>query len=85
MYDFEMTLRLLVTIAGSLGIVLAAGFGFKRLLRKSPPAVRDEQLTSIDSRLAGIEARMGELEERLDFTERMLGDVRGKIRLPGKR
>ena len=85
MYEFAATLRILVAVGGGLLIILAAGFGFKGLFRKSPNQIGDDQLTALDNRLAGFEARMGELEERLDFTERMLTDIRGQLQLPPKR
>lgn len=84
MYEFEATLRLLLTIGIALGIVLAGGFGFKRLFRKSRDQISDSQLAALEDRLAGLDARLGEMEERIDFTERMLADVKNRLQLPGK-
>ena len=83
MYEFEATLRLLVTIAIGLGIALAGGFGVKRLFRKSQDQINDSQLAALEDRLAGLDARLGELEERIDFTERILAEVKSRLQLPG--
>lgn len=84
MYEFEATIRLLFALALGIGIVLAAGFGFKRLFRKARDQAGEDRLTAVDDRLAGLEAKIAELEERMDFAERMLTDVRGRLQIPGK-
>ena len=86
MFDFEATLKLLITIGTGLFILLGAGFAVRGLLRK--PArnqdVDDDQLARVDERLQRLESKLGDLEERLDFTERMLTEVRGRAQIPGK-
>ena len=76
MPEFEEIFKLLVMFGGFMGIILGAGFGFKRLGRK-PVA---DQNTS--ERLGDAEARIGELEERLDFSERALADLRSRAQIP---
>jgi hypothetical protein len=77
-------MRLLVTIATTLSIALAAGFGFRFLFRKSPSQIDDDRLNEVASRLASLEAKLAELEERMDFTDRVLTDVRSRLQLPSK-
>jgi len=47
----------------------------------SPPAA-DRRLTDLEDRLLGLEAQVGELAERLDFSERLLTQVRERGTLP---
>ena len=72
MPEFDVALQYLILAGVGIGIALAAGFGIKLLLRK--PAVDREG----GDRLAGIESRLSEIEERLDFSERMLTDLKGR-------
>jgi hypothetical protein len=76
MPEFEEILKVLVMFGGFMGIIIASGFGFKKLGRKS---VADPE---VSDRLSETEARIGELEERLDFSERALADLRARIPLP---
>jgi hypothetical protein len=78
MPDVEEIIKLLVMFGGFMGIIVGAGFGFKKLGQK--------QVSDLDGhatgRLGELESRVAELEERLDFSERMLADVRERERLP---
>lgn len=76
MPEFEEIFKLLVMFGGFMGIILGAGFGFKRLGRKQ---VADHDTAE---RLAEAETRLGELEERLDFSERALADLRARAQIP---
>jgi hypothetical protein len=86
MFDFEASLKLLVTVGVGVMIFVLGGIGvrimFRGLKRQTPE--NDDQLAVVDERLARLEGKLGELEERLDFTERMLTEVRGKAQIPGK-
>lgn len=75
MPDFETILQFLVLFGGFMGVIVAAGFGFKRLGARKPeePALREQ--------LAGMQARLAELEERVDFAERTLADARSREQL----
>ena len=76
MPDFEDIFKVLVMFGGFIGIILAAGFGFKKLGRKP---VTDSDTAE---RLGEAEARIGELEERLDFSERALSELRARAQIP---
>ena len=78
MPELEATLKILITAAIFISLILTAGLLFRRLVRK-PPVNHD----AVD-RFAGLEAKIGEIEERLDFTERMLTEVRARVQLPPK-
>ena len=78
MADFEEILKVLTMFGGFMAIIIAAGFGFKKLGRKP---VADPEIAD---RLHEAEARIGELEERLDFSERALADLRARAQVsPG--
>ena len=86
MFDFENTIKILVACAIAAGMLLGAGFGIKALFfRRVPRSLDDEHLAEVDERLLRTEAKVNELEERLDFTERILTEVRAKAQLPGPR
>lgn len=76
MPEFDVALQYLILAALGIALALGAGFGFKKLLRK-PPVDRD-----VGDRLAGIESRMSEIEERLDFSERILTELKGRAQIP---
>jgi hypothetical protein len=76
--EFDVALQYIVIATLAVAVLLGGGFGFKRLLRR-PPIDRD-----VAERLAGIEARMGEVEERLDFSERLLTELRSRAQIPPK-
>ncbi len=78
MPGFEDILQFLVLFAGFMGIIVTAGFGFKKLGNK--PTVDP----GVIEKLADIELSLGEIEERLDVTERVLADVRGRVQIPPK-
>ncbi len=77
------------TVHAALAVLF--GLGAQHLaLRKRATAEADmlERLQDIEARLAdvdtltGVAGRLAELEERLDFTERVLAEVRGRVQLP---
>ena len=76
MPEFETMLRILITIGVATSLILVAGLLFKQLFRK--PLINQD----VADRLSGIEAKMGEIEERLDFTERVLTDVKSRLQIP---
>ena len=76
MPEFETTLRILITIGVAISLILVAGLLFKQLFRK--PLINQD----VADRLSGIEAKIGEIEERLDFTERVLTDVKSRLQIP---
>ncbi|MGH7645304.1 MAG: hypothetical protein ACREMR_06930 [Gemmatimonadales bacterium] len=78
MPEFETIFKFFVLFGGFMGIIVAAGFGFKRVGQKptEDPRVLDK--------LTDLEARLGDIEERLDFTERALTDLRGRVQIPPK-
>lgn len=76
MLEFDVFLQYLFEAVLGVAFILGAGFGFKKLFRR-PPVDRD-----VVDRLVGIEARMGELEERVDFSERMLTELKGRAQIP---
>ncbi len=78
MPDFEAIFKLLVLFGGFIGIIVAAGFGFKKVGQK--PAASPE----VGDKVRDLEARLGDVEERLDFTERALTDVRRRAQIPPK-
>ncbi len=78
MPGFENILQFLALFAGFMGIIVAAGFGFKKLGNKPSLDPR------VIEKLADIEATLSEIEERLDVTERVLADVRGRVQIPPK-
>jgi hypothetical protein len=78
MPEFETTLRILITIGVATSLILTAGLLFKQLFRK--PRISND----VADRLSGIEAKIGEIEERLDFTERVLTDVKSRVQIPPK-
>jgi hypothetical protein len=83
-YEFQQTLQMLVSVALGLVILLGAGFGLKRLFRKPTGQIGQDQLAALHERFSAMEAKLGDVEERLDFTERVLADVRSRLQLPGK-
>jgi len=78
MPDFETIFKFLILFGGFMGIIVAAGFGFKKVGQK--PAAGPEVI----DKLTDLEARLGDIEERLDFTERALTAVRGRAQIPPK-
>ncbi len=78
MPEFETIFKFLVLFGGFMGIMVAAGFGFKKVGQK--PAASPEAL----DKLANLEARLADIEERLDFTERALTEVRTRAQIPPK-
>lgn len=76
MPEFETIFKLLVLFGGFAGIIVATGFGFKKLRQKPGSDPRTAE------KLADLETRLGDLEERLDFTERALTDVRHRAQIP---
>ena len=76
MPDFEAIIKLLVLFGGGSGILIGSAFALKALLRKPPPD------PLLHERLAEAEQRLAELEERVDFTERVLSEVRDRPALP---
>ncbi len=68
----------LAFFGGFMAIVLGINYGFRWTNRKFPS---DAKLTE---QLGAMEQRVIDLEERLDFTERMLADVRSHQELPPK-
>ncbi len=78
MPEFEAIFKFLILFGGFMGIIVAAGFGFKKIGQK--PAATPER----PDKLADLEARLGSIEERLDFTERVLTDVRSRAQIPPK-
>jgi hypothetical protein len=79
-FDFEATLKLIVIFGVGAFTLIATGVGIKFLFFRRPalPAAED------DERVAQLEAKVADLEERVDFSERMLAEVRGRLQLPGK-
>jgi hypothetical protein len=86
--DFETIFRFFFMLGGVLALILAAGFGFKRLGRRTSgrelaATVRELEARAAElDRLPELEARFAELEERLDFAERALVDVRTRAPIP---
>jgi hypothetical protein len=78
MPEFETIFKLLVLFGGFMGIIVAAGFGFKKVGQK--PA----EDPGVIAKLKDLEARLADIEERLDFTERALSDVRNRAQFPPK-
>lgn len=78
MPDFEEIFKFLVMFGGFFGIIIGAGFGFKKLARKDPVSSDPD----VVERLGEAEARIGELEERLDFSERALSEMRARVQVP---
>ncbi len=76
MPEFETTLRILIIIGVATSLFLVAGLLFKQLFRR--PRINED----VADRLSGIEAKIGEIEERLDFTERVLTDVKSRLQIP---
>lgn len=76
MPDFEAIIKFLVLFGGFMGIIVAAGFGFKRVGQKAAPDPDTAE------RLRDVESRIGELEERLDFSERALAEYRARTQIP---
>lgn len=80
MFDFEVILKGIVVFGIGAFTLIVTGVGVKYLFFRRPalpPAADDE-------RVAQLEGKIAELEERVDFTERMLAEVRGRLQLPGK-
>lgn len=89
--DFETALKIVVLFGASSFALIMTGVGVKVLFFRRRPAqlsepVDPEQFAGVYDRLVATEARVTELEERLDFTERMLTEVRSKgvPQLPGR-
>ena len=76
MPEFEAILKFLVMFGGTTAIIIGAGFGFKRLVKKSVPDV------DALNKLHDVETRLAELEERVDFAERALADARARAQIP---
>jgi hypothetical protein len=83
--DYEEVLKVIVLFGISGVTLITLAFGVKLLFfRRAPKQLDDDQLHALDERLLQAEGKVSELEERLDFTERMLTEVRSKGQLPGK-
>jgi hypothetical protein len=85
MFDFELAMKVIVA-GGAAGLVLVMlGIGIKVIFfrKQVPGSVDAEHLEGLEERVLRAEAKVNELEERLDFTERMLTDVRNRVQLPG--
>ncbi|MGH9258661.1 MAG: hypothetical protein ACRD08_02005 [Acidimicrobiales bacterium] len=78
MPEFETIFNFLVLFGGFMGIIVAAGFGFKKIGQRS------EANPDVLSKVTDLEARLGDIEERLDFTERALTEVRTRAQVPPK-
>ena len=46
------------------------------------PGASDRRVTDLEDRMLGLESQVGELAERLDFSERLLAQVRERGSLP---
>lgn len=66
------------TIHALLAVLFA--LGAQRLAARPRPAAESE--SDVADRLRALEGRLGELEERLDFTERVLTEVRARGQIP---
>ena len=88
--DFETALKIVVLFGTASFALIMTGIGLKVILRPRPGQLTEpvdpEQFAGVYDRLVATEARVTELEERLDFTERMLTEVRSKgvPQLPGR-
>ncbi|MFN2570409.1 MAG: hypothetical protein ABR537_02185 [Gemmatimonadales bacterium] len=80
MFEFESAMKLIVTFGVGAFTLMMTGIGIKILFFRK----RSSALPIEDERVAELEAKLGELEERVDFTERMLAEVRARPQLPGK-
>jgi hypothetical protein len=84
--DPEAVLKVIAVLGAGGVVFLMLGLGVKLLFFRKPrlPSAADpEQLESLEDRLLHSEAKIAELEERLDFTERVLTEVRNRAQLPG--
>lgn len=89
--DFENVLKILITIAVSVAIPVAAYAAIaatRSIWGRPQPAQDEDALREVEAlrtrvqELEGMQHRMAELEERLDFTERLLVQQRDPARLP---
>jgi hypothetical protein len=62
-----------------LGIGVQVIFFRRKALAQAEP----DEIEGLEDRLLRTEGKLAELEERLDFTERMLTEVRNRAQLPG--
>jgi hypothetical protein len=67
-FDFEASLKLIVTFAVGAFTLIMTGIGIKVLFFRRPALPGPVE----DDRVTQLEARLAELEERVDFAERML-------------
>ena len=74
--EFADVGAILSFLGGFMAIVLGVNYGFRWTNRKFPT---DAKLTE---QLGAMEQRLVDLEERLDFTERLLSEVRSHQELP---
>lgn len=86
MFDFEATMKLIVALGAGSGVLIMISLAVKVLFfrrRQVAESIDHGQLEGLEERLLRTETKVQELEERLDFTERVLTDVRGRAQLPG--
>lgn len=84
-FDFELAMKVIVATGAAGFVLVMLGIGVKVIFfRKQVPGTVDtERLEGLEERVLGAEGKVNELEERLDFTERMLADMRNRAQLPG--